>query len=142
MPRRPAGPRLVRLGWARAPAWGASMSGGEPNNPSQAEPWPGAMPPAAGVEPPSGRPLSDQDLTELAVELARDAQHLRAEAAALRAALRMVLEALEPLEVSPAMQPALADGIYRAWLAAKEGLAAADRVAGHTGDPPSLPPRP
>ena len=112
------------------------MSGGEPDTPPGPEPWQGAMPPAND----QGRSLSDHDLAELAAELARDAHRLRAEAAALRTALRAVLEALEPLEVSHAMQPALADGIYRAWLAASEGLAAADRTADRPDDTPGPPP--
>jgi hypothetical protein len=110
------------------------MSGGEADIPPRAGPWRDAAPPANGA-------LSGQDLAELAAELARDAQRLRAEAAALRAALRAVLEALEPLEVSHAMQPELADGIYRAWLAAREGLAAADRAADRPGDAPATPSR-
>ena len=113
------------------------MSGGEADTPPRAEHWSGAMPPAND----EGRSLSDQDLAEMAAELARDVQSLRTEAAALRAALRAVLEALEPLEVSHAMQPTLADGIYRAWLAAKEGLAAADRAAERPGDAPGPPSR-
>jgi hypothetical protein len=113
------------------------MSGGEADTPPRAEPWPDALPPANDQR----RSLSDQDLAELAAELAREVQALRTESAALRTALGAVLEALEPLEVSHALQPALADGIYRAWLAAKEGLAAADRAAERPGDAPGPPPR-
>ena len=93
--------RAPRCCWA-APR-GAAMSGGEADTPPRAEPWPGAIPSA-----------NDQDQTEMAAALARDVQSLRTEAAALRTALRAVLEALEPLEVLHALQPALADGIYRA----------------------------